>query len=132
MTSPLTPSGGLDLPLVVTSLMKGVVYRDDQEVTWRHLLALQSQVRDHIDVLGLVVVIDETEGYAFRKLSTLLRQFGGEFQVFVAFSSSGLLIHVVVGSCGGVGGLDTNRSGCDWKAASKVTARCWRTSSAVP
>ena len=65
MTSPLTPSGGLDLPLVVTSLMKGVVYRDDQEVTWRHLLALQSQVRDHIGVLGLVVVIDETEGYAF-------------------------------------------------------------------
>ncbi|NQW73430.1 MAG: DUF4194 domain-containing protein [Actinobacteria bacterium] len=65
MTSPLTPSGELDLPLVVTSLMKGVVYRDDQEVTWRHLLALQSQVRDHIDVLGLVVVIDETEGYAF-------------------------------------------------------------------
>ena len=44
----------------------------------------------------------------------------------------GLLIHVVVGSCGGVGGLETNRSGCDWKAASKVTARCWRTSSAVP
>ena len=65
MTSTSTPSGELDLPLVVTSLMKGVVYRDDQEVTWRHLLALQSQVRDHIDVLGLVVVIDETEGYAF-------------------------------------------------------------------
>ena len=65
MTSTPTPSGELDLPLVVTSLMKGVVYRDDQEVTWRHLLALQSQVRDHIVVLGLVVVIDETEGYAF-------------------------------------------------------------------
>ena len=65
MTAPPTASGELDLPLVVTSLMKGVVYRDDQEVTWRHLLALQSQVRDHIDVLGLVVVIDETEGYAF-------------------------------------------------------------------
>ena len=65
MTSTSTPSGELDLPLVVTSLMKGVVYRDDQEVTWRHLLALQSQVRDHIGVLGLVVVIDETEGYAF-------------------------------------------------------------------
>ena len=65
MTSTPTPSGELDLPLVVTSLMKGVVYRDDQEATWRHLLALQSQVRDHIGVLGLVVVIDETEGYAF-------------------------------------------------------------------
>jgi Domain of unknown function (DUF4194) len=65
MTSTPTPSGELDLPLVVTSLMKGVVYREDQEVAWRHLLALQSQVRDHVDILGLVVVIDETEGYAF-------------------------------------------------------------------
>ena len=65
MTSTSTPSGELDLPLVVTSLMKGVVYRDDQEIPWRHLLSLQSQVRDHVQVLGLVVVIDETEGYAF-------------------------------------------------------------------
>ena len=45
--------------------ISGVVYRDDQEVAWRHLLALQSQVRDHVEVLGLVVVIDETEGFAF-------------------------------------------------------------------
>ena len=65
MTSAPVPSGELDLPLVVTSLMKGVVYRDDQETCWRHLLHLQSQVRDHVDVLGLAVVIDETEGYAF-------------------------------------------------------------------
>ena len=65
MTSTPTPSGELDLPLVITSLMKGVVYRDDQEIPWRHLLSLQSQVRDHVQVLGLVVVIDETEGYAF-------------------------------------------------------------------
>ena len=65
MTSTPTPSGELDLPLVITSLMKGVVYREDQEIPWRHLLSLQSQVRDHVQVLGLVVVIDETEGYAF-------------------------------------------------------------------
>ena len=65
MTSTPTPSGELDLPLVITSLMKGVVYRDDQEIPWRHLLSLQSQVRDHVQVLGLVFVIDETEGYAF-------------------------------------------------------------------
>ena len=65
MTSAPVPSGELDLPLVVTSLMKGVVYRVDQETCWRHLLHLQSQVRDHVDVLGLAVVIDETEGYAF-------------------------------------------------------------------
>ena len=45
--------------------MKGVVYRDTHEKAWRHLLALQSQVRDYVAVLGLLVVIDEAEGYAF-------------------------------------------------------------------
>ena len=54
-----------DLPLAVTQLMKGVVYRDTHERAWRHLLQLQPQVRDHVAVLGLQVVIDEAEGYAF-------------------------------------------------------------------
>jgi hypothetical protein len=54
-----------DLPLAVTQLMKGVVYRDTHERAWRHLLQLQPQVRDHVAVLGLQVVIDESEGYAF-------------------------------------------------------------------
>ncbi|MFJ8916052.1 DUF4194 domain-containing protein [Amycolatopsis sp. NPDC102389] len=55
----------LDLPLVVTHLMKGVVYADSQEKVWRHLLPLQAQVRDYVGVLGLTVVVDEAEGYAF-------------------------------------------------------------------
>jgi len=54
-----------DLSQAVTPLMKGVVYRDMHERAWRHLLALQSQVRDYVAVLGLLVVIDEAEGYAF-------------------------------------------------------------------
>jgi hypothetical protein len=54
-----------DLPQAVTQLMKGVVYRDTHDKAWRHLLALQPQVRDYVAVLGLVVVIDEAEGYAF-------------------------------------------------------------------
>ncbi len=54
-----------DLSLVVTHLMKGVVYRDTQDRAWRHLLQLQPQVRDYVAVLGLQVVIDEAEGYAF-------------------------------------------------------------------
>src|SRR6266498_2408500 len=45
--------------------MKGVVYRDTQDRAWRHLLQLQPQVRDYVAVLGLQVVIDEAEGYAF-------------------------------------------------------------------
>jgi hypothetical protein len=54
-----------DLSIAVTQLMKGVVYRDVHETQWRHLTALQAQVRDYVAVLGLTVVIDEAEGYAF-------------------------------------------------------------------
>ncbi|NJP32048.1 DUF4194 domain-containing protein [Micromonospora sp. HSS6-12] len=45
--------------------MKGVVYRDTHPVPWHHLMRLQAQVRDYVAVLGLTVVIDEAEGYAF-------------------------------------------------------------------
>lgn len=65
MSSPTPARSELDLPLVATSLMKGVVYRDTHEQVWRHLLPLQSQLRDHMAVIGLVPVIDEAEGYAF-------------------------------------------------------------------
>lgn len=54
-----------DLSLAVTQLMKGVVYRDTHDRAWRSLLELQPQARDYVDVVGLQVVIDEAEGYAF-------------------------------------------------------------------
>jgi uncharacterized protein DUF4194 len=54
-----------DLSVAVTQLMKGVVYRDTHDRAWNHLLQLQPQVRDHVAVAGLQVVIDEAEGYAF-------------------------------------------------------------------
>jgi hypothetical protein len=65
MSAPLPTRSELDLPLVATSLMKGVVYRDTHEQVWRHLLPLQSQLRDHMATIGLVPVVDEAEGYAF-------------------------------------------------------------------
>ena len=54
-----------NLSIAVTQLMKGVVYRDQHETAWRHLLQLQVQVRDYVAVIGLTVVLDEAEGYAF-------------------------------------------------------------------
>jgi Domain of unknown function (DUF4194) len=54
-----------DLAQAVTQLMKGVTYRDTHEKAWHHLLALQAQVRDYVAVMGLTVIIDEAEGYAF-------------------------------------------------------------------
>jgi hypothetical protein len=54
-----------NLSLAVTQLMKGVVYRDTHDRAWRSLLELRPQAQDFVDVLGLLVVIDEAEGYAF-------------------------------------------------------------------
>ena len=54
-----------DLSSAVITLMKGVIYRDTHERAWKHLLQLQPRVRDYVEVLGLQVVIDEAEGYAF-------------------------------------------------------------------
>jgi hypothetical protein len=51
--------------MVLTQLMKGVVYQDTHERAWRQLIQLQPQVRDYVALLGLTVVIDEAEGYAF-------------------------------------------------------------------
>jgi hypothetical protein len=54
-----------DLSLAVTQLMKGVVYRDTHDRAWRSLSELRSQAQDFVNVLGLQVIIDEAEGYAF-------------------------------------------------------------------
>jgi Domain of unknown function (DUF4194) len=53
------------LSLAVIPLMKGVVYRDGNEAAWQQIRQLQPQVRDYVNVLGLQVVIDEAEGYAY-------------------------------------------------------------------
>ncbi|MCF1184234.1 DUF4194 domain-containing protein [Marichromatium gracile] len=50
---------------VVIHLLKGVLYRDDNAPLWRDLLVLQPQVRDYVAVLGLELVLDPAEGYAF-------------------------------------------------------------------
>lgn len=47
------------------ALMKGVVYREAQEDLWSTLERRSAPVRDHFDTIGVDVVIDETEGYAY-------------------------------------------------------------------
>ena len=53
------------LSALLITLLKGVVYQDSDAVLWNALLQLQAQVRDYIAVLGLELVLDEAEGYAF-------------------------------------------------------------------
>jgi hypothetical protein len=51
-------------PLLIT-LLKGVVYREADLPLWQALLELQARVRDHLTLLGLDLVLDETEGCAY-------------------------------------------------------------------
>lgn len=58
------------LGLVVVSLMKGVVYRDQHPAVWLQLEEIHGAVLDYVRVMGLDLIIDEAEGYAY------LRQLG--------------------------------------------------------
>lgn len=63
-----TPAGAApsrDLSAVLIPLLKGVTYRADDAAHWNALLQLQGRVRDHVAVLGLELMLDEAEGYAF-------------------------------------------------------------------
>jgi len=53
------------LSQVLVSLMKGVVYQESDPGLWQALLHLQGQVRDHVTTLGLQLMLDEAEGYAY-------------------------------------------------------------------
>ncbi len=62
-----TAAPAVELPTVLILLLKGVLYREDDERVWGVLLNLQPAVRDYTSVLGLELIIDEAEGYAFLK-----------------------------------------------------------------
>lgn len=64
-TSSPADAAPAELSPVVIRLLKGVLYREDDETLWRDLLNLQATTRDYVAVLGLELMIDEAEGYAF-------------------------------------------------------------------
>jgi hypothetical protein len=54
-----------DLSPLVVALLKGVIYQDESPALWNALLNLLADVRDYVAVLGLELMLDEAEGYAF-------------------------------------------------------------------
>lgn len=58
------------LPALVIPLLKGVLYQESDPAQWSALLNLQARVRDFVAVLGLELVLDEAEGYAFLRSRT--------------------------------------------------------------
>ena len=53
------------LSVVLVALMKGVADREADPALWQSILAIQSRVRDYVACLGLDLVLDEAEGFAY-------------------------------------------------------------------
>ncbi len=57
---------------VVIALLRGPLYRDQAERQWYGLLEQRAAVGDHVAVLGLDVVVDENQGFAFLRSAPVL------------------------------------------------------------
>jgi len=53
------------LSVVVVSLMKGIADRESDPLLWQSLIGIQARVRDYVAFLGLDLVLDEGEGFAY-------------------------------------------------------------------
>jgi hypothetical protein len=51
--------------VAIIDLMRGVVYRESEEEVWATLDRHGAAVRDHFATLGVGVIVDDTEGYAY-------------------------------------------------------------------
>ena len=49
----------------IIRLMQGVIYRESDEDTWIALDRHDAAIRDHFETIGVDVVVDDVEGYAF-------------------------------------------------------------------
>ncbi len=51
--------------VVLITLMKGVLYADDNPGLWQALIDLQARIRDYVAQIGLALVVFEDEGFAW-------------------------------------------------------------------
>ncbi len=56
---------GRHLAPLLIGLFKGVLYQDQSPELWQGMLDQQARVRDYFGVLGLELILDEAEGYAY-------------------------------------------------------------------
>ena len=74
-------SSGRELPLLVVSLLKGVIYGEVNPRLWSLLLKMQSHVRDYVSLMNLELFIDEAEEYGFLRSKLQLDEQDNEFAV---------------------------------------------------
>lgn len=52
---------------LLITLLKGVLYREDDVTRWQQALDHEAFLRDHLKPLGLTLILDQAEGYAYLK-----------------------------------------------------------------
>jgi hypothetical protein len=50
---------------LLVTLFQGVLYRETDAALWQPLVDLQGRVREHFAAVGLELILDEAEGYAY-------------------------------------------------------------------
>ena len=78
MPEPQQDTASNGLSVLVISLLKGAVYQETDPALWNCLLNLQPRVRDYVAVMGLELVLDEAEGYAFLRSRPEADEDGGQ------------------------------------------------------
>jgi hypothetical protein len=53
------------LSVVLVALMKGIADREADPALWQSLTGIEARVRDYVAVLGLDLVLDDAEGFAY-------------------------------------------------------------------
>ncbi len=59
------------LSQLLIALFKGVLHREQSPELWQSLLELQPRVHDYVRVLGLDLMFDDAEGYAYFRQGTV-------------------------------------------------------------
>jgi len=58
----------IDARVAITILLKGIFYKSDNEKAWAELIENSyAKVKEYFEVIGLDILIDESEGYAYLK-----------------------------------------------------------------
>ncbi len=56
---------------VLVHLLRAVLYREQHGILWQKMLHNQHAIQDYVKIIGLVLIIDDGEGYCFLKQEEL-------------------------------------------------------------
>ena len=56
---------GNEISVTIVTLLKGILYREDNLEIWSSLWEHQAAISDYVAVMGLALMVDEAEGYAY-------------------------------------------------------------------